>query len=136
MPPRSSTAILGASIVSVLALPSWMALHVQGVAQDEGDVVLLAEVGEPVPSEHALAGDGQPVAERIDGLKEGVGVGGEGQLEGGVAGGIEDAQGQGPGVQIDAAIESVALVVEPHRGLPVKGWLKLVSSSMPDAKRP
>ena len=38
-----------------------------------------------------------------------------------VAYGVEDVQGQGPGVEIDAAVESVLLVVEPHRGLPVKG---------------
>ena len=51
------------------------------------------------------------------------------------AGSVEDAQGQGPGVEVDAAVESVLLVVEPHRGLRVRG-LKLATSSVPDAKRP
>ena len=37
----------------------------------------------------------------------------------------EDADGERPGVQVDAAVESVLPGVEPHRGLPVQG-LKLV----------
>jgi hypothetical protein len=38
-------------------------------------------------------------------------------------------------VQVDAAVESVLLIVEPHRGLRVWG-LKLATSSVPVAKRP
>jgi hypothetical protein len=69
----------------------------------------------------ALAGDSEAVAERRDGLEERVGAGGDGPGEGGLAGGIEDAQGEGPGVEIDAAVESVLLIVEPHHGLRVRG---------------
>src|SRR5262249_36372212 len=39
-------------------------------------------------------------------------------------------------MKIDAAVESVLLVVESHHGLRVKGHLSLVTSSMPNAKRP
>jgi hypothetical protein len=39
----------------------------------------------------------------------------------GVAVAVKDADGEGPGVEIDAAVESVRLVVEPHHGLRVKG---------------
>jgi hypothetical protein len=39
-------------------------------------------------------------------------------------------------VEIDAAVESVLLVVESHHGLRVEGYLSLVTSSMPTAKRP
>jgi hypothetical protein len=49
---------------------------------------------------------------------------------------VEDAEGQGSGVEIDATVESVLLVVESHHGLRVKGYLSLVTSSMPAAKRP
>jgi hypothetical protein len=48
----------------------------------------------------------------------------------------EDAEGEGPGVEIDAAVESVLLVGESHHGLQVKGYLSQVTSSMPNAKRP
>jgi hypothetical protein len=96
-------------------------LHVQGVAEDEGDVLAGAEVGEPVPGARALGGDGEPVAEGRDGLEEGGRGGGDGVVEDGVAGGVEDADGEGPGVQVDAAIESVLLVVESHHGLRGRG---------------
>jgi hypothetical protein len=50
--------------------------------------------------------------------------------------GVEDAEGEGSGMEIDAAVESVLLVVKSPHGLRVKGYLSLVTSSMPDAKRP
>jgi hypothetical protein len=87
------------------------------VAEDEGDALFGAEVGEPVPGEHALAGNGVAVAEGIDSSAEGVGGGGDGLGEDGLAGSLENVQGQGSGVQIDAAIESVLLVVESHHGV-------------------
>jgi len=37
----------------------------------------------------------------------------------GAAGVVEDAQIHGPGMQIDAAVESVRLVVESHHGTPM-----------------
>jgi hypothetical protein len=49
---------------------------------------------------------------------------------------VEDAKGQGSSVEIDDAVESVLLVVEPHHGLRLEGYLALVTSSMPTAKRP
>ncbi len=61
----------------VLGLAAVDGLHVQGVAEDEGDALVLAEVGEPVPGEHALAADDEAVAEGRDGVEEGVGLGGQ-----------------------------------------------------------
>jgi hypothetical protein len=46
-------------------------LHVEGVAEDEGDAFGLAQVGEPVPGEHALGPDDESVAERGDRIEEG-----------------------------------------------------------------
>ena len=87
-------------------------LHVQGVAEDEGNAVLVAQVGEPVPGEHAFDGHGQAVTVGRDGVEEGTGVGGIVFVQNGLAGGIEDAQVHTSGVQIDAAIESVRLLFE------------------------
>ena len=55
---------------------------------------------------HALAGDEEAVAEGGDGFEEGVRVGGQVAAEGDLAVAVEDAQEQGPGVQIDAGVES------------------------------
>src|SRR5262249_55904303 len=109
---------------------------VQGVAQHEGDLFLLAQVGKPVPGEHALAGDDHVVAEGGEGATDGLGGRRDGAAEGDGAGGIEDADGEGPGVEVDAAVESVLLVVESHHGLRVRGYLSLSTSSMPVATRP
>jgi hypothetical protein len=50
-----------------------LSLHVQGVSQNEGDLFLLAAVGEPIPGEHALAGDGHVLAEGGEGVADSLG---------------------------------------------------------------
>jgi hypothetical protein len=42
--------------------------HVQGVSENESDLLVVAEVGQPVPGEQALDGDDEIVAEGGDGL--------------------------------------------------------------------
>ena len=51
--------------------------HVEGVAEDEGDAFGGAEVGEPVPGEHALAADDESVAEGRQGVEQCVRIGGD-----------------------------------------------------------
>src|SRR5262249_26279799 len=70
-------------------------LHGVGVAEDKGDVLLAAGIGEPVPAVHALAGDEEAVAEGSDGAEEGVGVGGQVTGEADLAVAIEDDEEQG-----------------------------------------
>ena len=94
-----------ASLRSHLVLAPW-GLHGPGVSEDEGDVVIAAGVSEPVPAVDALARHEQAIAERLDGFEEGFGCGGEVAAEAGVAVAVEDDEEQGPGVQIDAGIES------------------------------
>jgi hypothetical protein len=76
------------------------------VAEDEGDVVVAAGVGEPVPAVDALAGDEQSVAEGLDGAEEGFGLGGEVACEACLPFVVEDDEEEGSGVQIDAGVES------------------------------
>src|SRR5262249_3420329 len=112
--------------------------HVQGVAEGEGDGFLLAEVGQPVPGEHALDADHEAVAEGGDGAEEGVGPGRQVAVEDDGAVVVEDADVHGPRVQVDAGVESVLLRVESHRGLRVRGSLRwgVATSSIPAEKRP
>src|SRR5262249_11800051 len=74
--------------------------------EDEGDVVFAAGVGEPVPAVHALAGDEEAVAEGGDGAEEGFGSGRQVAGEAHLAVGIEDDEEPGPGVPVDAGVES------------------------------
>ena len=70
-------------------------LHVEGVSQDEGDVLIVAEVGEPVPAVDALAGDDEAVSEGGDGGEEGVGARRVVAVEADGAGEVEDADPYG-----------------------------------------
>src|SRR5262249_11755261 len=127
---------LGGVALVVLGLAAVEGLPVQSVSEDKRDLLFLAEVGEPVPGEQALAGDDETFAEGGDGAEEGVGAGGDGLLQDGGAGGIEDADGEGPGVEVNAPIESMLLVVESHHGLRGRGRLAAGNTSVPVAKRP
>lgn len=113
---------LGGVDLIVLAFAAVDGFHVQGVAEDEGDLLPVAEIGEPVPTKQALDGDDESVAEGGDGFEEGVGVGGEVFVVDDLAVAVDDAQIHGPGVQIDAAVELMRLGVETHGILPRSRW--------------
>ena len=83
----------------VLGFAAADGLHVQGVPEDEGDVLGLAQVGQPVPAEQALARDDEPVAIGSDRREESGRFGGHFVVQYDGAGLVEDAQVHGPGVQ-------------------------------------
>jgi hypothetical protein len=118
MPPRSSTAILWASMRSFFAFPPWMALHVERVAEHESNLLLRAQIREPVPGKDALAGDDEALAVRGDRLEECLGRRREIALEDDLAGGIEDAHAHRVRVEVDAAVKAVLARVESHRVSP------------------
>jgi hypothetical protein len=82
--------------------------HGPGVSQGEGDGMVAAGVGQPVPGADAFAGDEKAVAEGRDGAEEGLGGGRQVAAEAVLAVAVEDDQVQGPGVQVDAGVESGA----------------------------
>jgi hypothetical protein len=84
------------------------------VAEDKGNLLGGAEVGDPVPGEKALDADDHVGAEGSEGLEETLFVGGDLLLTDDVAGLIEDADGEEPGMEIDATVELVLTVVESH----------------------
>jgi hypothetical protein len=76
------------------------------VSQGEWKVVVAAEVGEPIPAVHALAADDDSFAKGLDGLEEEFGGGAEVAAEALLSVAVEDDEEQGPGVEIDAGVES------------------------------
>ena len=68
---------LGGVELVVLGFAAVDGFHVQRVSEHEGDVLVPAHVGEPVPGEHALDADDQSVAEGREGVQEGVGAAGQ-----------------------------------------------------------
>jgi hypothetical protein len=98
----------------VLGLATVDGLPVQRVTQDEGDLLAGTQVSQPVPAEQALAADDEVVALGGDGIEKGLRRTGQRDGADDLSGLVEDVQRQGPGMEIDAAVESVRLVVETH----------------------
>jgi len=96
--------------------------HIEGVAEDEGDPLGAAQVGEPVPGEHALDGNHEIFPVRRDSLEERLRGRPEVAVQQDLARLVEDADVHGAGMEIDAAGVLVLLRVEPHGGLLGEGF--------------
>src|SRR5262245_16381415 len=94
--------------------------EVKRVAQHEGDVVRDAEIGHPIPGKHALDTDHEAVAKRLEGTQQGLRPGRQSPVKNDIAGVINHADVHGPGVQVDAAVESMLALVESHSWSPSK----------------
>ena len=88
----------------VLGLAAVDGLHVQGVAEDEGDVHLGAQIGDPVPAEHAFHRHRQVLRVGLDGGLEGFGAGGQVPVQKDGAAVVLDAEIHPACVKIDAAV--------------------------------
>ena len=76
------------------------------MSEQEGDVVVAAGVGQPVPAVHAFAANDESIAEGHDGFAEGCRIGGQVACVACLSLSVEDDEEEGSGVQIDAGIES------------------------------
>ena len=115
----------------VLGLGSMDGLHVQGMAEDEGDGVFGTEVGEPVPVEDALGGDDEILPVGLDGLEEASAVTGKVLVEQDVAFGVLNAQIEGTSVEVDAAVVLMLSRIEAHGSPPGSDELFALSSCLP-----
>ncbi len=102
----------------VLGFPAVDRLHIVGVAEDEGDVLVGAQVGDPVPAEEAFDADDQAVAVRLDQLEKAVGITGDVPVDLLLAARlIKDAHVHIARVQVDSAVILMGFCVESHRSL-------------------
>ena len=104
---------MGVDVV-VLSFAAVNRLHVEGMTEDEVDVLVGAQVGQPVPGEHALAADHQAIPVGFDQSQEVFRAGRDVLVEDHLAGRIEDADIHGVGMEVDAAVEAVLFRVEFH----------------------
>src|SRR6516165_5915269 len=86
--------------------------HVQGMSQDERNVMCLAQVGDPVPGEQALDANDDIRAIGGERVQEQLLAGRDLRLQDNRACVVENANGQQPCVQVNAAVESVAVMVK------------------------
>jgi hypothetical protein len=105
----------------VLGFASVDGFHIESVTENEVDAFPCAEVGEPVPGEHALHRDGEVVAEGGDCLQEDLGVRREVPMNEDLSFLVEHADVHVPRVQVDATVVLVGYVVESHQALSFRG---------------
>jgi hypothetical protein len=92
---------------------------VVAVAIEPRGVVFLAQIADPVPGEQALDADDDVGPIGREGLEEDFLVGRNGGPAGDLSGVIEDADGEQPGMEVDAGVELVLFDVEVHGDAPV-----------------
>ena len=86
----------------------------------EGNLLRLTKIGDPVPSEEALDAHNHVGPVRRQRLQQQLLVRGNLRSLNNGAGLIQNAHRQKPGMQINAAVESVLSCVESHHGLRVR----------------
>jgi hypothetical protein len=106
----------------VLGLATVDGLHVERMAQYEGNLLAGAEIGQPVPGEHALDADDKFLAVEADRVEKVVGPAGQIAVNERFARLADDADVHCLGMQIDPAVESMLLRVKSHHGPPWNGW--------------
>ena len=89
-------------------------LHIDGMSQHEGQALLRAQIGDPVPGEHALHGDDQVVPVGSDHGEERLRLGAEVFVDRDLALLVEDAHVDRSRVQVDSAVILVLQGVETH----------------------
>jgi hypothetical protein len=90
-------------------------LHVERVAQDKGNALLGAEVGEPVPREDTFNSHDDILTMGHHDLEQGIWLGLDIAMHHNVTILVQDANVHAPGVQVDATIKLVRLGVESHK---------------------
>jgi hypothetical protein len=88
--------------------------HVEGMAENEGDVLLDTQIGDPVPGEHAFDSNHDILTEGSNDTEKSFLVCVDVLMNPDDATGIEDADKHIFGMQVDAAIKLVLFGVEIH----------------------
>jgi hypothetical protein len=112
--PQQHGNLVGIDLV-VLGFAPVDCLHIEGVTQDEGDPLLRAEVGNPVPGEDALDRYHQVLAVCREGGEEVLRSGRAIAVDAHLALGIQHTDVHPSGVQIDPTIVSSRCVASPMR---------------------
>ena len=111
---KENTDLFGIDTI-VFGFASMDRLHIEGVTEDEGDVLFGTEVGKPVPGEHALDCDDKVISIGFDNAKEPIGPRRQVPMDQDLSVLVEDTEVQRPGVEIDTAVELMLVSIETHK---------------------
>jgi hypothetical protein len=112
----------------ILGLAAVDRFHVESMAEDKGDALFTAEVGDPIPAEQALDGDRQVLSVGSEGLQQLLSITGQFPVDEDCALLVQDAEIETAGVEVDTTVMNMLSGVESHRGL-----LSWSSSQQPTA---
>jgi hypothetical protein len=101
------------------------------VAEDEGDLLARAQVGEPVPAEDALDAHDRAPAVGLDGLEEGSRLRAHPLVYSLLAVRVQDAQIQRASMKVDTAVVLMLARVESHGSPSCVDELFALSSFLP-----
>ncbi len=88
--------------------------HVEGMAENEGNVLLDTEISDPVPGEHAFDSNHDVLTEGSNGMEKSFLVCVDVLMNPDIASGIDNADKHIFGMQIDSTIKLVLFGVEIH----------------------
>jgi hypothetical protein len=131
MPPRRRTAIFVGIDLIVLRFAPMDGFHVEGMAEDEGNPLLGAKIGRPVPREEAFDADDEIFPVGRHGLEKWFGSCLHIPVQHNLTVLIQDAEVHTAGVQVDATVKGVLVGVESH-----EVSSSVVSSFFPKASIP
>jgi hypothetical protein len=89
--------------------------HVEGMAENEGEVLLDTEIGDPVPGEHAFDRDHDILTEGSKDTEKSFRVCVDILMNPDIASGVEDTDKHILGMQVDSTIKLVLFGVKVHR---------------------
>src|ERR671919_1621145 len=112
MPPRRSTAIVWASMVSRFAWPPWMACIERACPRTNGSPSWAHRSASQVPGEETFNRDHHLFTRGGNGLEPRLRGGGQIAMHHEVTILVQEAHVQAPGMQVDAAVKLVWLGVE------------------------
>jgi len=112
--PQQNGDLLGVNFV-IFALAAMDGFHVECMSKHKRNRFPGTQIGKPVPDEHAFDGDDDVFPIGVDGSEKGLRIRSDIFVKPGVSLLIQDTDVHGSGMQIDAAIELVLLVVESHK---------------------
>src|SRR5436305_1606151 len=112
----------------VLRLAAVDGLHVESVAEDKLEALLVAQVGDPVPAEQTFDGDHQVLSVGGESLQQQLALTGQLPVHQSLALLVQDAEIEAASVEVDTTVVNMLSGVESHRGL--LSW-----SSQPTAYR-
>jgi hypothetical protein len=91
--------------------------HIEGVTEDEGDVLLCAEISDPVPGEDTFNGHNDIFSVSFDGFKKDFWICSDISLKRDTPFLVDDTEVHGLCMKIDSAVILVLFGIEIHIGL-------------------